>query len=423
MPTDCPQRDERLGWSGDAQIYIRTATYNNDVSAFFTKWCQDYVDGQLDDDSYPDVAPRIVVPAGGAGAWAEAGMVCPYTVYQVYGDKRILETHYQSMKRFVAFCKKDSKGLIRKLRQSWFHPDYGDWLSINADTPPELLKTAYFALTARIMARTADILGKTADAERYHNLFDRIRAAFNKAFVAEDGKIKGETQTGYVLALAFDLLDDEKRALAADYLVEDIRERGWHLSTGFVGTKDLMTTLSAIGRTDVAYRLFHNKTFPSWGFSIAYGATSIWERWNGWMPEQGFGDTGMNSFAHYSFGAVAEWMFKVIGGIDTDGPAYRKLMIAPQPGGKLKSAKVSYDSISGPISSEWKLRGGVFDFKLSIPANTTATVRIPASKRTAVTESGRTLARAEGVEFIDLADGWITLEVGSGDYHFVSKGV
>ncbi|MBN1419181.1 MAG: rhamnosidase, partial [Planctomycetes bacterium] len=227
-------------------------------------------------------------------------------------------------------------------------------------------------------------------------------------------------QTVYVLALAFDLLPEAKRARALEHLVADIEGRGWHLSTGFVGTKDLMQVLSRFGRTDVAYRLFEQDTFPSWRFSIEHGATSIWERWDGWTPEKGFQDPGMNSFAHYSFGAVAEWMYETIGGIDTIGPGFERILIRPQPGGSLTDAAVTYRSIHGPIETRWRRGEGCFLLEVAIPANTTARVVIPARDPAGVTESGIPAGRAEGVRFVEAAGGCAVYEIGSGRYFFSS---
>ncbi len=245
------------------------------------------------------------------------------------------------MKAFVDFCRQRSTRELLPPKE--FHC-FGDWLSINADTPKEVIYTAYFAYSTRLLARAAEVLGKSDDAQRYGELFEQIKAAFNRAYVKADGRIEGDTQCVYVLALAVDLVDGERREQAARYLVEAIEARDGHLSTGFVGTKDLMLVLAKIGRNDVAYRLLHNDTFPSWGFSIKHGATSIWERWDGWTPEGGFQDPGMNSFAHYSFGAVYQWMVENIGGIRGVEPGYAHFTIAPQPGGKLTWANTRYDS-------------------------------------------------------------------------------
>jgi len=449
IPTDCPQRDERLGWMGDAQIYVRTATYNTDVSAFFTKWLVDVEDAQGEDGNFSDVSPRKVAVGGGTAAWGDAGVICPWTIYQVYGDTRVLAEHYDAMTKWIEYCKGTSPGLLRPAE------GYGDWLSIKADTPKDVLATAYFARSTKLVAQAAAVLGKEDDARKYEQLFDEIAKAFNDAYVAADGRIKGDTQTVYVLALAFDLLPESsmgvppmnqdhgqdaratKRELAAKYLVDDIRNRNWHLSTGFVGTKDLMATLTRFGATDVAYHLFHNETFPSWGFSIKQGATSIWERWDGWTPENGFQDPGMNSFAHYSFGAVGEWMFKTIGGIDTQDSGYQHIIIHPQPGGRLSWARTSYDSIQGPISTAWRIaqpqdrasartlvgtpfKSDTFILDVEIPANTVATVYVPARDVESVIEGRGPAARARGVKPIGMQGNAAVFEVGSGTYHFAS---
>jgi len=415
IPTDCPQRDERLGWMGDAQIYVRTATYNTDVSAFFNKWLVDVEDAQLDNGGFSDVSPRKVATGGGTAAWGDAGVICPWTIYKVYGDTRVLAEHYDSMQKWIEYCKGTSQGLLRPAE------GYGDWLSIRADTPKDVLATAYFARSTKLVAEIAGVLGRKDDAQKYEQLFENIRQAFNDAYVTQDGRIKGDTQTVYVLALAFDLLPKEKREIAARHLVDNIRDRNWRLSTGFVGTKDLMATLTRFGATDVAYQLFHNESFPSWGFSIRHGATSIWERWDGWTPENGFQDPGMNSFAHYSFGAVAEWMFKTIAGIDTEGPAYRRIIIHPQPGGRISWAKASYNSVQGPISTAWRVDDGEFLLDVTIPANTTAIVHIPASDAATVREGRGPAADAVGVRFVETQGSDAIFEVGSGHYRFQSR--
>ena len=239
VPTDCPQRDERLGWTGDAETFVRAATYNADVAAFFTKWLVDLEDAQRPDGEFPDVAPRVVDLGGGVAAWADAGTICPWTIYQVYNDRRLLEKHYAAMVRWVEYCRKNSKDLLRPAA------GFGDWLSIKADTPLDVIATAYFAYSTHLTAEAARTLGKQDDARKYDELFQQIKEAFNKAYVAPDGRIKGNTQTCYVLALWFDLLPTEKRAAAVRYLVDDIKSRDTHLSTGFVGTSVLMPTLSA----------------------------------------------------------------------------------------------------------------------------------------------------------------------------------
>ena len=246
IPTDCPQRDERLGWTGDAQVYLRAATLNTDVQAFFSKWLVDLDDGQRADGQFPMVAPVKVAEADGGPAWADAGGICPWTIYAVYGDRRLLERHYAAMTRFIAFCQKRSTPEL--LPPAKYHC-FGDWLCIKADTPKDVICTAYFAYSTKLTATAAEVLGKSEDAAKYRQLFERIKASFNRAYVSEEGRIKGDTQTGYVLALAFDLLDADRQKLAAQHLVENIEARGGHLSTGFIGTKDLMLAMSGSAGT------------------------------------------------------------------------------------------------------------------------------------------------------------------------------
>ena len=418
IPTDCPQRDERLGWTGDAQIYVRTATQLCDVQAFFTKWLVDLADAQREDGQFPMVAPLKVAGADGGPAWADAGVICPWTIYDVYGDERVLARHYEGMKRFLAFCEKRCTEEL--LPPAEFHC-FGDWVNIDADTPREVIFTAYFAYSTSLTARAARALGHEEDAARYEALFARIRDAFNQAYVEENGSIKGDTQAVYVMALAFDLVEGARREGAAGRLVERIEARGGHLSTGFVGTKDLMLVLSKIGRDDVAYRLLHNDTFPSWGFSIQHGATTIWERWNGWTPEDGFATPGMNSFAHYSFGAVGQWIFETVGGIDNATPGFGELVIRPRPGGKLTWARTRYESIHGPVVTGWGRTGKVLDLEVTLPANTRATIHVPSTSEESVTESGVALSEAPGLRVVGREPGATVVEVGAGTYCFQAE--
>jgi alpha-L-rhamnosidase len=415
IPTDCPQRDERLGWTGDAEVFCRAATYNADVAAFFTKWLVDLEDAQFANGAVPDVAPYVLGLGAGTAAWADAGTICPWTVSYVYGDQRLLEKHYGMMKRLVEFYRADSKGLLRPAA------GYGDWLSVGAETPKDVIATAFFAHSARLTARAARALGKLDEAEKYDALTRDVKTAFNKAYVADDGRIKGNTQTCYAMALYFNLLPSEKRDEAAKYLVDDVRARGNHLSTGFIGTGLLMPVLARTGNQQVAYRLLLTDTYPSWGYSIKHGATSIWERWDGWTAEKGFQDPGMNSFAHYSFGAVARWLFQSVAGIDTEGPGFRRLEIRPQPGQGLTWVKASYRAISGPIATEWKTGAEGLTLGVTIPANTVATVYIPAGSPNQVTEGGRPASDAKGVKFLRAEPGLVVYEVGAGQYQFTVR--
>ncbi len=374
VPTDCPQRDERLGWTGDAQAYIRTATFNTDVQAFFNKWLVSLDDSQREDGQFPMVAPLLVAGPDGGPAWADAGVICPSTAFDVYGDRRLLERHYPNMKKFVDFCKNRSTAAL--LPPAQFHC-FGDWLNINDDTPHEVIYEAYFAGSARLVSQAAHILGNEADARTYGALYDSVKAAFNKAYVSPDGLVKGDSQCAYVLALAFDLVDGDMEKKVEARLIANIEKRNWHLSTGFVGTRDIMHVLSKIGRNDIAFRLLHNTTFPSWGFTIVNGATSIWERWDGWTPEKGFQDAGMNSFAHYAFGAVVGWMYQHIGGIVNTSPGFATVRIAPALDPNLKSATTSYESIRGKIVVDWKVNGPMLSLKVDVPANVEAEIVVP----------------------------------------------
>jgi alpha-L-rhamnosidase len=418
IPTDCPQRDERLGWTGDAQVYLGTAALICDVQAFFTKWLVDLADGQRADGQFPMVAPVKVAGDDGGPAWADAGVICPWTIYQVYGDRRLLERQYPSMVKFIEFCRKRSTPELLPPKQ--FHC-FGDWLSIKANTPKDVIYTAYFAQSTHLLAQASEVLGKKDDAAKYRDLSLAIKAAFNRAYVDSDGRIKGNTQACYVLAIAFGLVDGETARKAAAYLIEDIEKRDNHLSTGFIGTKSLMHALSQIGRQDVAFRLLHTDTFPSWGFSIKHGATSIWERWDGWTPEKGFQDPGMNSFAHYSFGAVYQWMVENLGGIRSDGPAYKHIIVAPTLDERLKDVALGYTSIRGPIGVKWSQEDGrLASLDVTIPANTTATVHVPVARGRSLLESGRPLAQAESVRLLRTEDDRRVLEVGSGSYRFTA---
>jgi alpha-L-rhamnosidase len=321
------------------------------------------------------------------------------------------------MARFIEFCK--NRGTPELLPPAQFHC-FGDWLSIQDDTPTDVIYVAYFAHSTQLMQRAAEVLGKQGDVEKYGELFKQIQGAFQKAYIDSKGRIQGDTQTDYVLALAFDLVDGNGREAAANRLIELIQGRDWHLSTGFIGTKDLMLVLNKIGRTDVAYRLLLNETFPSWGFSIANGATSIWERWNGWTPEKGFFDPGMNSFAHYSFGAVAGWMFETIGGIRAQEASFKRILLRPRPGGDLTWAKVSYRSIRGKISTQWKIEEGKFILHVTIPANTTAELHMPAADPVQVNEGGQPIADVAGVRFLRKSAGVCIFEIGSGEYCFTA---
>lgn len=435
VPTDCPQRDERLGWMGDMLVFSQPACFNMDMAAFFTKWAQDIRDDQADDGRYPDVAPHPYNSNklfSGVPAWGDAGVVVPWRVYVNYGDKRILETHFESARRWVDWIHKNNPDLLWTNKRN---NDYGDWLNGDtlklegfpkgeAEVPKDVFATAFFQHSTELVARMAAVIGKEAEAKTYGKLADDIRRAFIKAYVKDDATVKGNTQSAYALALEFNLVPPDKREAAAKHMVERIRAYKDHISTGFHTTPMLMKELTRFGYTNVAYMLINNRTIPSWGYTIDQGATTIWERWDGYVAGRGFQDPGMNSFCHYAIGSVGEWMYRAILGINPDErqPGYKHFTLAPQPGGGLTWAKGTYASIHGPIASGWWIKDGTLTLNIAVPANTTATLHVPAREASAVTEGGKPAGEAEGVKFVRMADGAAVYEVGSGTYRFVSKG-
>ncbi len=385
VPTDCPQRDERLGWTGDAQVFVRAAAFNRDVASFFEKWSEDIADSQFPDGGVPHVVPNVLGKGHGyCAAWADAAIICPWTIYLCYGDKRILERQYKSMCKWVQWRINNSKKLIND------SACFGDWLAIDiaeghagkSPTPRDLISTAYFAYTTEIVAKSAKILGLNADAKKYAKLYGRIKEAFNREFVSQTGRLAGDTQTAYALALGFDLLPPSKIRHAADKLVKEIECRGFHLSTGFVGTPLLAPVLSKVGRTDVAYKLVLQKTYPGWIYSILQGATTMWERWNSYTKDKGFGDVGMNSFNHYAYGSIGEWLYATVAGIDLDPerPGYRHIIFRPQPGEGITWAEAELRTRYGLAACKWKLSGKKMQVKITVPPNTDATVILPGQK-------------------------------------------
>ena len=429
VPTDCPQRDERMGWTGDAQVFIATACLNRGVADFFTKWLTDLTDAQNADGSYPGIAPDTMAIGkdqwgnggrDGGPAWADAGIICPWTLYRRYGDRRILERHYPSMRRYLEYLKAACPDGLSSDR------GYGDWLSTDAATPKPLIGTAFYAHVADLMARVADVLGKPADAAAYREVRATAREAFVNHFLTSDGVVAGGTQTADLLALHFDLLPEARRRAVAEHLVADVRSRGTHLSTGFVGTPYMNPTLTATGHAGVAFDLLMQKTFPSWLYPVTQGATTVWERWDGYRDDVqkngGFQDQGMNSFNHYAYGAIGQWLYADVAGLGLDdGPqsaGYKKLRIAPHVGGGLTSASATLDTPHGRAESAWTVGGGTLRLTVVVPPNTTATVRLPAKSADRVAEGGGPLAKAEGVSGVSAGDGTVSCEVAPGRYEF-----
>lgn len=431
VPTDCPQRDERLGWTGDTQVFIRTACFNMNVAAFFTKWLQDLSVDQLPDGRVSFVVPDILskinlqgATSWGAAAWSDAVIICPWTIYLCYGDTGILAQQYESMKGWVEFMR-GRAGDDYIWRNDY---QFGDWLDYRGEdarrpapvTNNELVATAFFAYSTQLLANVACVLGKTNDAEGYTVLANKIKAAFNNEFVTPRGRVGPNTQTAYVLALHFDLLPESMRLLAAQRLADEIHQGQYHLTTGFVGTPYLCHVLSRYGYTDVAYKLLNQESYPSWLYPVQQGATTIWERWDGIKPDGTFQDASMNSFNHYAYGAIGDWLYQVVAGIELipEAPGYKRILIQPQPGGHLTCASASLDSMYGRIESKWKLENNRFALTVTIPANTEGIIRLPAQSVEDITEQGQTLSHVEGIREIRQEEEVVILTIGSGHYHF-----
>ena len=427
VPTDCPQRDERLGWTGDAQVFAGTAAFNMNVAGFFTKWLRDLAADQYENGSVPHVIPDVLTapnrPAAGSAAWADAAVIIPWQLYLAYGDRRLLEEQYPSMVKWVEYVRK--RAGVNYVWDSDNH--FGDWLAFagtrpdypGATTGKDLIATAFYAYSTDLLQRAALVLGKPDDAARYGEQLGKIKSAFCREFVTETGRVGENTQTAYALALQFDLLPESQREIAARRLAWDIRERK-HLTTGFVGTPYLCQVLTRYGYLNEAYLLLTRETYPSWLYPIKQGATTIWERWDGQKPDGSFQDQGMNSFNHYAYGAIGEWMYRVMAGlqIDPEAPGYKHLLIQPQPGGGFTSVKAAHETMYGRAGSAWTLKGARFDLTIEVPVNTRATVRLPKAVLANVRESGQSLSAGNGITDFEQVGDSVVVNVGSGQYRF-----
>ena len=418
IPTDCPQRDERLGWLGDAQIFARTASYNRDVAAFFAKWLDDVADAQLPSGAFPDIAPRLNFPGAGAPAWGDAGVIVPWTIWKMYADRGVARRHFGAMTAWMDFVARGNSGYLRT--RDLGH-NYNDWLApVSDDTPRELLATAYWAYDAALMAELADATGRAEEAAGYRELRAKIGSAFADEFVSTDGRVASGTQTAYVLGLHMGLIPDDLVVTAAGHLVDAVRAADWHLTTGFVGVGYLLPVLSATGHTDVAYRLLAQRTFPSWRYMIDRGATTIWERWDGWSQEHGFQSAWMNSFNHYSLGSVGEWLYRFVLGIDQapESAGFRRLLLRPHPGGGLDRVTGGYQSARGLIRVGWERSGGRFTYRVDVPPNTTASVHVPSADPALVRDASGGSPAATGAYPGFLGAGEAVFEVGPGRHEF-----
>ncbi|SFD80829.1 alpha-L-rhamnosidase [Paenibacillus catalpae] len=423
VPTDCPQRDERLGWTGDAQVFIRTAAFNYDVAPFFAKWLRDLKADQRNDGGVPFVVPHVLDQGSySSAAWGDAAVICPWVVYLSYGDKRVLEEQYDSMKAWVEYMRQ--QGQDEHLWNTGFH--FGDWLGLDAKegdyvgaTPRDLIATCFYAYSTKLFVQTAEVLGRTEDVRTYRELYNRIIEAFEREFITPNGRLAAHTQTAHVLPLMFGLVEGTVRERLAKTLAEYVTEQKFHLTTGFVGTPYLCHVLTENGHHDVAVKLVQQEDYPSWLYSIHQGATTIWEHWDGIKADGTFWSDDMNSYNHYAYGSIGEWLYRVVAGLDLDEsePGYKRILLRPRPDSGLNFAKATYKSAYGLIRSEWRVGDeGAVTYEFEVPPNTTAEVRLQEASQAAISVNGSAIHQAQGVLHFLEHDGKLVLTLGSGTY-------
>jgi alpha-L-rhamnosidase len=423
VPTDCPQRDERLGWTGDAQVFFNTAAYNMNVSSFFKKWLGDLKADQYEDGRVPAVIPITQMRGtDGSAGWADAATIIPWDFYWAYGDKGILSAQYASMKKWVDYI---SSVANNNLWNNGTH--YGDWLFYTmaddrdgkaAITDKHLIAQTFYAASTQNIINAAEVLGNKDDVAKYTALLEKVKNAFLKEYVTPSGRLVSNSQTAYVLALNFDMLPESLRAQAAARLVENIKSYKNHITTGFLGTPYICHVLSRFGYDDIAYALLFQETYPSWLYPVKMGATTIWERWDGIKTDGSFQNTSMNSFNHYAYGAIGDWMYKRVAGLRAADAGYKKIWIEPSPGGKFSNATAKLETLYGTAQSSWKMENGKFILDVIIPVNTQATIVFPNSAGTKITENNNAI---EGLKYLKKRKGDSkneSVELGSGTYHF-----
>lgn len=423
VPTDCPQRDERLGWTGDAQIFCRTACFLKNTYSFYRKWMKDVEADQTPEGGVAHVVPDILSGnivdnwllrqgTHSAAAWADAAVINPWTMYLTFGDKEILKQQYESMKGWINFMKEHADDYI------WnYMLQFGDWVALDAEegsyfgaTPNDLTCTAYFAYSTQLFVKIAEILGKEDDVKEYTDLYNKIVDKFQRTFFDENGVMTAQTQTAHIVALYFGLTPEAYIEKTVEGLLKTIEKENGHMVTGFVGTPYICHALSQNGKVDEAYELLLKEDFPSWLFQVKMGATTVWEHLDGMKPDGTMWSADMNSFNHYAYGAVLEWVVRVAAGLEIDEqkPGYKHSVIYPRFGGGLSYLKSEFESIYGPVKSFWEVEGNTAILHVAVPANTTATICL---------DGAQEVVEADGLEFV-AADGCMMAEAGSGEYTF-----
>jgi len=416
IPTDCPQRDERLGWLADAQVFAPTALALADLGPLLRRWMRDVRSAQNADGAFPDIAPHLIHLREGAPAWGDGGVTVPWNVYRATGDVRVLEEAAESMIAWVRHIERHNPELIWRAQVG---NDYGDWLQIGEETRKDVLATAYFARSTELTVRTLRVLGREADANEFAELWERIAAAYRAAFVSPDGTVAGDTQGGYLLTLAFGLAaDDAQRDRIAERLVASVTRRDVSLTTGFVTVGLLCPVLARIGREDLAFRLLHDERNPSWLFSVRNGATTIWERWDGWTPEHGFQSARMNSFNHYSLGSVGEFFLCGILGITqtTSSAGFREIELAPRFDPSLEHAQGALETPRGRIESSWRREGDRIVWNVSVPPGSPATAHLRCATAPEVRKGGENATHSHGVALTERHQGDHLLRLEPGAY-------
>lgn len=426
VPTDCPQRDERLGWTGDAQVISPTAMFNYSTHAFWTAWLQSMKETQSEHKNglVPFIIPDVLQNNNASSGWGDACVIIPWDIYNITGDKRVLEENYDMAKKWVGYYQSKAEEFIPRMHS------FADWLQPypskigktgnRGDTPKEFINTAYFAHSAHLISKIAEVLGKTEDKKKYQSLYKNIAAAFENKFFNEDGSIKNNkgTQTGYLLAIHFELLESETKEKAQKHLLEEIEKADYHLGTGFLGTPILPKVLDDMGEIDLMYKILFKETYPSWFYSINQGATTMWERWNSYSKKDGFNPQSMNSLNHYAYGAVGQWMYERIAGVAPIEPGYKTIRIAPQPNKRLTFASVKVNTPYGETASSWRIENNIFYLDVVIPPNTTAEISIPSNKIETLEVNGNTFEENSDLKLMDADKTSIKISANPGTYNF-----